>query len=146
MCAPTILDKHIVYHDTEWCVPRFDDDRVMFEFLTLEGAQCGLSWTTVLRKRDAYTKAFKNWDIHAVAEMVRRATSRILSFTSGGCSAHQAATLYTLAGHRRCMSGGWYPDILVLSRVHDVWTNRFLPLTGQKRRAQFCTYGLKKAG
>lgn len=46
------------------------DDRKLFENLVLDGAQCGLSWSTILRRRAAYTAAFKNWDIDAVAAMV----------------------------------------------------------------------------
>ncbi len=57
----------IVYHDTEWGVP-VHDDRVRFEFLTLEGAQAGLSWSTVLAKRDHYRHAFLAWDVAAIAQ------------------------------------------------------------------------------
>jgi len=56
----------ISYHDTEWGVP-VHDDRVLFEFLTLEGAQAGLSWSTILAKRPAYRKAFVNFDPAKVA-------------------------------------------------------------------------------
>ncbi len=59
------LDKK--YHDEEWGVP-VNDDRVWFEFLTLEGAQAGLSWSTILNKREGYRKAFANFDYHKVAE------------------------------------------------------------------------------
>ncbi len=55
------------YHDEEWGVP-VNDDRVWFEFLTLEGAQAGLSWSTILNKREGYRKAFANFDYHKVAE------------------------------------------------------------------------------
>ena len=51
----------IEYHDKEWGVPVYDD-RVLFEFLTLESAQAGLSWYTVLKKRAHYRKAFKNFE------------------------------------------------------------------------------------
>jgi DNA-3-methyladenine glycosylase I len=54
------------YHDQEWGVP-VHDDRVLFEFLTLEGAQAGLSWSTILRKRDGYRKAFARFDPRKVA-------------------------------------------------------------------------------
>jgi DNA-3-methyladenine glycosylase I len=54
------------YHDQEWGVPQHDD-RKLFELLTLEGAQAGLSWSTVLRRRDAYRRAFADFDIAAVA-------------------------------------------------------------------------------
>lgn len=56
----------IAYHDTEWGVP-VHDDRVLFEFLTLEAAQAGLSWLTVLRKRQGYREAFANFDPRKVA-------------------------------------------------------------------------------
>ncbi len=54
------------YHDTEWGVP-LHDDRALFELLTLEGAQAGLSWITVLRKRETYRQAFANFDPASVA-------------------------------------------------------------------------------
>lgn len=57
---------YVEYHDREWGVPVFDD-KVIFEFLTLEAAQAGLSWYTVLRKRDAYRQAYKNFDPEEVA-------------------------------------------------------------------------------
>jgi DNA-3-methyladenine glycosylase I len=57
---------YVKYHDTEWGVP-VHDDRVLFEFLLLEGAQAGLSWITVLRKREAYRKAFADFDPERVA-------------------------------------------------------------------------------
>ncbi len=56
------------YHDTEWGVPVHDDTR-HFEMLILEGAQAGLSWETILKRRDAYRTAFKQFDVHAVAQM-----------------------------------------------------------------------------
>src|SRR5579871_5544589 len=56
----------IAYHDEEWGVP-VHDDRVLFEFLILEGAQAGLSWITILRKRPAYRKAFDRFDPKKVA-------------------------------------------------------------------------------
>lgn len=56
----------IEYHDKEWGTP-VHDDRVLFEFLILEGAQAGLSWSTILHKRDAYRRAFAGFDPHKVA-------------------------------------------------------------------------------
>jgi DNA-3-methyladenine glycosylase I len=58
---------YIHYHDREWGVP-VHDDRKLFEFLILEGAQAGLSWLTVLRKRENYRKAFDNFDVKKVAD------------------------------------------------------------------------------
>jgi DNA-3-methyladenine glycosylase I len=56
----------IIYHDTEWGVP-IHDDRSLFEFLILEGAQAGLSWSTILNKREAYRQAFANFEPKKVA-------------------------------------------------------------------------------
>ena len=57
---------YVAYHDLEWGVP-VHDDRTLFEFLILEGAQAGLSWSTILKKRDSYRAAFDNFDSAAVA-------------------------------------------------------------------------------
>jgi len=59
-------DQYIEYHDTEWGVP-IHDDRLLFEYLMLEGAQAGLSWETVLKKREAYRRAFDNFEPRIVA-------------------------------------------------------------------------------
>ncbi len=56
----------ITYHDTEWGTP-LHDDRALFEFLILEGAQAGLSWLTILRKRENYRRAFDNFDVEKIA-------------------------------------------------------------------------------
>ncbi len=66
------------YHDTEWGVPLHDDTR-LFEFLVLEGAQAGLSWSTVLNKRAAYRKAFHDFDIARVARMTDAALEKRLA-------------------------------------------------------------------
>jgi DNA-3-methyladenine glycosylase I len=65
------------YHDTEWGVP-LHDDTLLFEFLCLEGAQAGLSWRTVLAKRDNYRKAFHGFDIARVAAMKDRELEKLL--------------------------------------------------------------------
>jgi DNA-3-methyladenine glycosylase I len=65
------------YHDTEWGVP-LHDDRALFEFLCLEGAQAGLSWRTVLAKRDNYRQAFHDFEIAPVAAMTDRALEKRL--------------------------------------------------------------------
>lgn len=65
------------YHDTEWGVP-LHDDRALFEFLCLEGAQAGLSWRTVLAKRENYRKAFHRFEIDRVAAMGDRELERLL--------------------------------------------------------------------
>ena len=66
-CSWAKNELAIAYHDTEWGVP-LHDDRGLFEFLILEGAQAGLSWNTILRKRDAYREAFDNFDVAKVAK------------------------------------------------------------------------------
>jgi len=66
-CTWAKNDLAIAYHDAEWGVPQHDD-RVLFEFLILEGAQAGLSWDTILRKREAYRKAFDSFDVNRVAK------------------------------------------------------------------------------
>lgn len=63
-----VSDEYLAYHDDEWGVPVWDDRR-QFEFLTLEGAQAGLSWSTVLHKRAGYLKAFANFDAQKVARI-----------------------------------------------------------------------------
>ncbi len=65
------------YHDTEWCVPSHDD-RYIFEILTLEGAQAGLSWLTILKRRNAYRKAFHQFSIAGCAVMTDEELEQIL--------------------------------------------------------------------
>ena len=61
------FDDYVKYHDTEWGVPAYSDE-VHFEFLVLESAQAGLSWATILKKREGYRKAFADFDYRVVAE------------------------------------------------------------------------------
>ncbi|HKA13031.1 MAG TPA: DNA-3-methyladenine glycosylase I [Candidatus Dormibacteraeota bacterium] len=68
----------LAYHDEEWGVPA-RDDRTLFEFLTLEGAQAGLSWMTILRKRDGYRRAFASFDPGAVAGFTTADVERLLA-------------------------------------------------------------------
>ncbi|MGO9404658.1 MAG: DNA-3-methyladenine glycosylase I [Terriglobales bacterium] len=70
-------DLAILYHDREWGVPQHDD-RVLFEFLILEGAQAGLSWDTILRKRENYRAAFDDFDPRKIARYDRRKTQQLL--------------------------------------------------------------------
>ena len=65
-CAWATTESSIRYHDEEWGVP-VHDDRTLFEFLILEGAQAGLSWQTILNKRENYCEAFANFDPEKVA-------------------------------------------------------------------------------
>lgn len=68
----------LAYHDQEWGRP-VHDDRVLFEFLILEGAQAGLSWRTILHKRESYRKAFSNWDARKVARYGEKDVARLLA-------------------------------------------------------------------
>lgn len=69
---------YVAYHDREWGVP-LHDDRTLFEFLILEGAQAGLSWLTILKKRDNYRRAFDNFSIESIARYGARDTARLLA-------------------------------------------------------------------
>lgn len=75
--AESVGLNYIEYHDTEWGVPVFDD-RVIFEFLILEGAQAGLSWSTILNKRDGYRKLFADFDVEKVARFTPKRIAKIL--------------------------------------------------------------------
>jgi DNA-3-methyladenine glycosylase I len=77
-CTWASNDLNIPYHDTEWGVP-LHDDRALFEFLILEGAQAGLSWDTVLRKREAYRAAFDNFDPAKVARYTDAKCAKLLT-------------------------------------------------------------------
>ena len=74
-------DMYIRYHDEEWGVP-VHEDRKHFEFLILEGAQAGLSWATVLRKRDGYRKAFADWDPVKVARFTDKRIEKLMGDAS----------------------------------------------------------------
>ncbi len=76
-CAWAATPLGIAYHDEEWGVP-VHDDRVLFEFLVLEGAQAGLSWETILRKREGYRAAFAHFDAAAVARFTPARVDRLL--------------------------------------------------------------------
>jgi DNA-3-methyladenine glycosylase I len=77
-CPWARTELAIRYHDEEWGVP-VHDDRLWFEFITLEGAQAGLSWDTILRKREAYRSAFKEFEPARVAKFGERDVARLLA-------------------------------------------------------------------
>jgi DNA-3-methyladenine glycosylase I len=77
-CSWATTPLGIAYHDKEWGVP-VHDDRVFFEFITLEGAQAGLSWETILRKREAYREAFAGFDPARVARFTPARIERLLA-------------------------------------------------------------------
>jgi len=71
------FEEYVEYHDKEWGVPVYDDKK-HFEFLILEGAQAGLSWATVLKKRGGYRKAFADFDVNKVARFKEEKIEKIL--------------------------------------------------------------------
>jgi DNA-3-methyladenine glycosylase I len=77
-CPWAKTELSIAYHDTEWGVP-VHDDRLLFEFLVLEGAQAGLSWETILKKREGYRTAFDNFEIQTVAKYGVRKVNWLLA-------------------------------------------------------------------
>ena len=79
-CAwvPENVPEYVAYHDDEWGVPS-RDDRHLFEMLTLEGAQAGLSWLTILRKREGYRRAFDDFDVAKVARYTPKRVERLMA-------------------------------------------------------------------
>jgi DNA-3-methyladenine glycosylase I len=77
-CAWAAAEPNTAYHDREWGVP-LRDERGLFELLTLEGAQAGLSWSTILRKRDGYRRAFVGFDAERVARFGDADVARLLA-------------------------------------------------------------------
>jgi DNA-3-methyladenine glycosylase I len=69
--------EELIYHDEEWGVP-VHDDRLLFEFLILEGAQAGLSWSTILKKRNGYQKAFNHFNVKKIAQYSEKKIERLL--------------------------------------------------------------------
>jgi DNA-3-methyladenine glycosylase I len=77
-CRWARTDLAVAYHDREWGVPQHDD-RALFEFLVLEGAQAGLSWETILKKRESYRRAFDDFDPRIVARYDRSRVDELLA-------------------------------------------------------------------
>ncbi len=71
-------EPNTTYHDLEWGRPQHDDQK-LFEFLMLEGAQAGLSWTTILKRRDGYRKAFSNFDAKKVSKYTQKHVEKLLT-------------------------------------------------------------------
>ncbi|KAB2962652.1 MAG: DNA-3-methyladenine glycosylase I [Thermoanaerobaculia bacterium] len=88
------------YHDTEWGVP-VHDDRHLFELVVLEGAQAGLSWSTILRKRDAYRRAFRGFDVERVARFGEDEVARLLG--DAGIVRHEAKIRSAIANARAAL-------------------------------------------
>jgi DNA-3-methyladenine glycosylase I len=89
------------YHDLEWGVP-LHDDRLLFELLTLEGAQAGLSWSTILRRRDGYRRAFANFEPSLVAAFDERDVERLLA--DSGIVRNRQKILSTIANAQKVLA------------------------------------------
>src|SRR5688500_7700328 len=92
-------DDYVTYHDTEWGFP-VRDDRRLFEKITLEGFQSGLSWLTILRKRENFRRAFADFDIERVARFTQRDVTRLLG--DAGIVRHRGKIESTINNARRC--------------------------------------------
>ncbi len=93
-------DDYVLYHDDEWAQP-VDDDRRLFEKICLEGFQSGLSWLTILRKRDNFRKAFRDFDFHAVAKFKDAHVTKLL--TNEGIVRHRGKIEATINNARRAI-------------------------------------------
>ena len=71
-------EPNLTYHDAEWGIPQHDDQK-LFEFLILEGAQAGLSWTTILNRRNGYRKAFCDFNVNAVSKFNQKDVKKLLN-------------------------------------------------------------------
>jgi DNA-3-methyladenine glycosylase I len=138
------------YHDIEWGVP-VHDDRKIFEFLVLEGAQAGLSWITVLRKRPAYRKAFANFNVRRVAAFTGRDVARLLR--NPGIIRNRQKVVAAVNNAKRFLevqrefgSFAKYAWKFVHNRplVHQLKTNRDYPITIPE--AEAWSVDLKKRG
>ncbi len=76
-CSWACEEPNTTYHDTEWGIPQHDDQR-LFEFLVLEGAQAGLSWVTILKRREGYRTAFSDFDALSVSRYAQKDIQRLL--------------------------------------------------------------------
>jgi DNA-3-methyladenine glycosylase I len=93
------LDIH--YHDTEWGVPSHDD-RHLFEMLILEGAQAGLSWSTILAKREGYREAFDNFDVERIARYTPRKVGQLLA--NHGIVRNRLKVAATIQNAKACLA------------------------------------------
>ncbi len=84
-CSWPANELSVLYHDTEWGVP-LHDDRRLFEFLILEGAQAGLSWDTILKKRENYRAAFDHFDAAKIARYDRRKIQSLLKIPASSAT------------------------------------------------------------
>jgi DNA-3-methyladenine glycosylase I len=116
---------YVRYHDEEWGVPQHDD-RALFEMLCLEGAQAGLSWLTVLRKREHYRRAFDGFDARKIARYDAARRERLLQ--DPGIVRNRLKVEAFVANARA------YLDVLETDGSFDAWLWRFAPACRPKAR------------
>jgi DNA-3-methyladenine glycosylase I len=100
-CPWATTEPAVAYHDEEWGVP-VHDDRMLFEFLILEGAQAGLSWITILKKRKNYRKAFDGFRAEKIARYGAREVKRLLS--DAGIVRNRLKIAATIQNARMCLA------------------------------------------
>src|SRR4030095_6162112 len=101
-CPWATTEPAIAYHDKEWGVP-VHDDRLLFEFLILEGAQAGLSWITILKKRENYRKAFDRFRAEKIARYAARDVKRLLR--NEGIVRNRLKSAATIQNAKRACAG-----------------------------------------
>lgn len=147
-CLGDALYEH--YHDTEWGVPNFDDHK-LFEFLILEGAQAGLSWITILRKRDDIREAFSNFDAEAIAAYQQTDVERLMN--NDRIIRNRLKIESVISNARayldKCASHGQFADYIWQFVDHKPQQNHFrtraeVPATTPE--SQLMSKTLKKAG
>lgn len=100
-CAWPKTQLDIAYHDTEWGVP-VHEDRLLFEMLVLEGAQAGLSWSTILKKRENYRRAFDNFDARKIARYDARKVNKLLA--DAGIVRNRLKITATIQNAKSCLA------------------------------------------
>ncbi|MEX2393758.1 MAG: DNA-3-methyladenine glycosylase I [Actinomycetota bacterium] len=140
----------IAYHDDEWGVPSRDDVH-LFEMITLEGAQAGLSWTTILRKRDGYRRGFKGFDVAKVARLTDRDVERLMA--DAGIVRNRAKIESTIANARAIRelgaAGGSLSELLWSFVGDEPIVNRWRKLSeipAQTAESKAMSRELKKRG
>jgi DNA-3-methyladenine glycosylase I len=127
----------LAYHDEEWGVPQ-RDDRALFELLTLEGAQAGLSWATILKRRDGYRRAFEGFDLERIAAYGDEDSARLLA--DEGIIRNRAKVRATIANAQAALE---------VQRRHgslDAYLWSFVGLPAQTEESQRMSKELRERG
>ena len=149
-CSWAVTPLSVAYHDEEWGVPA-RDDRTLFEFLVLEGAQAGLSWETILRKRDGYRRAFAGFDPEQVARFGARDVRRLLA--DAGIVRNRLKVESAIANARAVLSAreahgsfaGWLWDLVGGSPRTNRWRS-LSEVPAETAESRELSKALKRAG